>query len=175
MSGGLVGEFLMPADLVGAARRLHANGFRVYDAFTPAPVPELDALLPGRRGAAVAAIMAGAGVFGAVAAGLLQYYAAAIDYPINVGGRPLDSWPAFVPSAWEICALFTVYAGFFAFLLYSRLPRLFHPIFAVPDFARASQDRFFLCVDARDERFDAQRVRLIFERFRVVRISEVAE
>jgi len=175
MSGGLVGEFLSPADLVGAARRLHAGGFRVYDAFTPAPIRELDALLPGRRGSAVAAIMAAAGLFGAVAAGLVQYYAAAIDYPINVGGRPLDSWPAFVPSAWEICALFTVYAGFFAFLLYARLPRLFHPIFAVPDFARASQDRFFLCVDARDERFDAERVRLIFERFRAVRVSEVAE
>jgi hypothetical protein len=175
MSGGLIAEFCLPADLVGAARRLHANGFRVYDAFTPAPLRELDALLPGRRGTAAAAIMAAAGLFGAVAAWLLQYYAAAIDYPLDVGGRPLDSWPAFVPSAWEICALFTVYAGFLAFLLSSRLPRLFHPIFAVPDFARASQDRFFLCVDARDERFDAERVRFIFERYRAVRISEVAE
>lgn len=175
MTAGLIGEFLKPEDLAGAARRLRANGFHAFDTFTPVPVPELDAILPKRRAVRIAAIMAAGGVFGLGGAFFLQWYAAAVSFPVNVGGRPLDSWPAFVPSAWEICALFTVYAGVLALFILCRLPRLSHPVFSVPGFERASQDRFFLSVDARDERFDADRIRFIFERYRAVRVAEVPE
>ncbi len=117
--------------------------------------------------------MAAAGIVGAGSMWFLQYYGAAINYPINVGGRPHDSWAAFVPSAWEICALVTIYAGFVAFLAACRLPRPYHPVFAVPNFARGSQDRFFLSLEVEDDRANVERARQILTNDGAVNITEM--
>ncbi|HXS27153.1 MAG TPA: DUF3341 domain-containing protein [Steroidobacteraceae bacterium] len=171
---GLVGEFRTPEEAAAVARELRDAGLTRWDIYGPAPLEEIEHAVPTRRGVAVTLVMFAAAIAGACWGYFIQYWDAVIDFPINVGGRPLDGWPGFVPSAWEICALFTVYFGFFAFLAASRLPRLHHPIFAVPRFDRATQDRFFVGVEAIDERYDAARVREIFARHGVVEASEIA-
>jgi hypothetical protein len=172
---GLIAEFAAPEAALAAARRLYLNGFRRIDAYTPFPVAGLDeAMRPGRRPLLPLLMFAG-GVIGAVFAYFIEYWAAVINYPLNVGGRPLNSWPAFTVSAFEAMLLLAIAAGFFGLLLFCRLPRLAHPIFAAPDFDRASQDRFFLCVEAGDPRFDAERVRWLFEHLGAVRVSEVGQ
>ena len=172
---GTIAEFRSSADVIGAARRLKSNGFTHWDVYGPAPIEEIDALVPTRRGLYVTLVMAAAAVAGACLGYFIQYWDAVISYPINVGGRPYNSWPGFVPVAWEVCALFTVYFGFFAFALFCRLSRLYHPIFAAPGFERASQDRFFVCVEATDQRYEGERLRWIFERYNALRVSEIAQ
>src|SRR6185437_9997948 len=168
---GMMAEFTSPEAVVEAARRLYVNGFRRMDAFTPAPVEGLDeALHPGRLPVLPIVIFFG-GILGAVAGFFIQYWAEVINYPINVGGRPYNSWPSFGVATFEITVLFAVAAGFFGLFLFCRLPRLCHPVFNAPDFDRASQDRYFLCVEARDPRFDADRLRELFQHYGAVRIS----
>jgi hypothetical protein len=170
---GIMGEFTSPEPVMAAARRLRLNGFRRMEAYTPFPVEGLDEVLRSRRVPWLPLIVFAAAVAGAVAGYGLQYYAAAIDYPINVGGRPLNSWPAFGVSAFEIMLLSGLSAAFFAFLLFCGLPQLCHPVFDAPEFDRATQDRFFLCVEASDPWYDAARVRWILEQYGAARISEV--
>jgi len=170
---GIVGEFSTPLGAVTAARQLHDSGFRQIEAHTPYPVEELDEVVHSGHGAWLGiATLAGA-LFGAVAGTFVQYWAAVIDYPVNIGGRPYDSWPAFTVSSFEVTLLFAVAAGFVAFLAGSRLPLLYHPVFVAANFARASQDRFFLAVEARDPRFDAGSIREIFRRHGALSIDEV--
>jgi MFS family permease len=171
---GMVAEFLTSADVIAAARRLKSNGFTEWDVYGPAPIAEIEEVVPTRRGLYITIIMVVAAVGGAVLGYFIQYWAHAINYPLNVGGRPYNGWPGFVPVAWEVCALFTVYAGFFAFVVLCRLPRLYHPIFSAPSFDRASQDRFVLCVEASDPHYQADRLRWLFERYGAVRVDEVA-
>lgn len=172
---GLIGEFRTTDEAAAVARELREAGLARWDIYGPAPLEDIVRAAPTRRGVVISVIMFAAAIAGACWGYFIQYWDAVIDFPINVGGRPLNGWPGFVPSAWEICALFTVYFGFFAFLAASRLPRLHHPIFAAPRFDRATQDRFFVCVETEDERFDAARVREIFGRHGVVETSEVAD
>lgn len=170
---GIVGQFPTSHELVAAARELREAGLRHIDAYTPYPVEELHSVLQTPRSAAVMlATLAGA-LFGAVSSMFVQYWAAAIDYPLNIGGRPLNSWPAFTVSSFEVTLLFAIAGGFIAFLAASGLPRLYHPVFAAADFERASQDRFFLAVEARDPYFDPARVRAILERHGAAPIDEV--
>lgn len=170
---GVLAEFAGPAELVAAARRLSLNGFRRIDAFTPYPVEDLDEFLPSRGRAALPALIFAGGVIGAALGYFIQYWAEAVAYPLNVGGRPLDSWPAFTVSAFEAMVLFALTAGFLGLLLFCGLPRLWHPLFAAEDFPRASQDGFFLCVGASDPRFDRARVQWILEQYGARRISVV--
>ena len=115
-----------------------------------------------------------AGGVGGFALGyLMQWFGAAIDYPVNVGGRPLHSAPAFVPIAFEIMVLTGVVATVFGALILGGLFRLAHPVEAAPGFERASQDRFFLCVEAADPRFDAERLRWVLAQYEPRRITEV--
>jgi MFS family permease len=170
---GLVGEFVEPDAAVAMARQLREDGFRSFDVYSPVPLEEMTELLPRRRRTALALIMFAGALGGLVLGFVMQYVIAVVGYPLNIGGRPLNSWPAFIPSAWEICALFVVYIGFLAFLAYCRLPQLYHPIFNAPRFERASQDRTFVCVEAQDPRFDADRVAAIFRKHRAARVAEV--
>lgn len=171
---GLVGEFHSPQDVVGVAQALHNAGFSHWDVYGPAPIEEIDQLVRTRRGFYITIVMVAAAIVGACLGYFIQYWDAVTSYPINVGGRPYNSWPGFVPTAWEICALFTVYFGFFAFLLFCRLTRLYHPLFAVPGFERATQDRFFVCVEASDQRYEERRIRDLFAHHRALEIAEVA-
>jgi hypothetical protein len=154
---GLAAEFTAEAALVRAAARMHEAGLRSVEAYTPYPIEALDAYLPRPRGLLPVLVFA-AGILGLAGGFLVQWYGAAVSYPINIGGRPPASWPAFIPIAFEIAVLCAVAAGFFGFFLLAGLPAPYQPIQALPGFERASQDRFFLVVDDADPRFAADDV-----------------
>jgi hypothetical protein len=170
---GTIGEFAAREHVIGAAVALMGHGLTRWDVYGPAPIEEIIAIVPTRRGRYITVIMVAAALFGAGFGYFIQYWDAVINYPINVGGRPLNGWPGFIPSAWEICALFTVWFGLFAFLLFCRLSRLYHPIFTAPGFERASQDRFFICVEAADRRYRTERIRSIFGHHHALRVAEI--
>lgn len=170
----LIAEFRTAREVGAAARELRERGFRRWDLYGPAPIDELIELVPTRRGRRLTALMVAAAIAGALIGYFMQYWSA-LAYPINVGGRPYNGWPGFVPSAWEVCALFVVYAGFFGFFVACRLPRLADPLFAVPGFERASQDHFFICMEPVDARPVAEGLRALFERHGAVRVTEVRE
>jgi hypothetical protein len=159
---GLLAEFNNPDDLVTATRRARAAGYRKMDAYTPFPVEELtEALELGRTW--VPTIVLIGGIVGAALGYSLQYYIAVIDYPVNIGGRPLHSWPAFIPVTFETTVLV---AGLFAvlgMLALNGLPMPYHPVFNVPAFSLASHDRFFLCIEAGDPKFNLEETRRLIE------------
>jgi Protein of unknown function (DUF3341) len=171
---GVVGEFPHAGATLEAARALRESGFERWDVYSPVPLEGLDDLMPSRRRVYLTAVMAGAALIGACFGYFIQWENTVIAYPINVAGHPYNGWPGFIPSAWEVCALFVVHAGFFAFLRNCRLPRLHHPVFATPDFRRASQDRFFICVEAQDRRYDAPKLRELFGKHGAVNTTEIA-
>lgn len=170
---GLVGEFESAEQVIAAVTALRSEGFLNWEIYGPAPIDEIDREVPTRRGTMITAIMVLAAVIGACVGYFVQYWTAVLDYPLNVGGRPYNGWPGFVPSAWEICAVFTVYFGFFAFFVSCGLSRLYHPIFATPDFERASQDRFFIGIEAADRGYDAARLRSLLARQGAIQVSEI--
>jgi hypothetical protein len=150
---GLMAEFADPERVVEAARRAYAQGYRRMDAYTPFPVEDLAAAL-GRRPTAVPLIVALGGTCGALGGYAMQWYAMAVSYPINVGGRPFHSWPTYIPITFELTVLCAALSAIIGMLALNRLPQPHHPVFNVPDFARATTDRFFLCIEAGDPRFD---------------------
>lgn len=155
---GLVVEFEKPEDVLQATRRAWEAGYREMDAYTPYPVEGLAAALGMRQTRLPSMVFIG-GLVGAGVGFLMQYYTMAIDYPLNVGGRPLNSWPAFIVIAFELLVLVAALSAFLGMLLLNGLPRPNHPIFNAQGFARASQDRFFLCIEASDPRFDVRETR----------------
>ncbi len=170
---GIIGIFATPEAVTAAARQFRTLGFRALEAYTPYSVDGLDeAVRPGRRAWLPVVIFAGA-IVGALIGYLLQYWDEAVSYPINVGGRPYNSWPAFIVSTFELTVLCAITAGFFGLLLGCRLPRLYHPIFAAAGFERASEDRFVLCVGASDPSFEPGQVRRLLERHGAERVEEV--
>jgi hypothetical protein len=161
---GLAAEFTTEAPLVSAAGWLHKAGLRKVEAYTPYPVAALDELLP-RPVNFLPVLVFAAGILGLAGGFLLQWFGAAVSYPLDIGGRSPASWPAFIPIAFEIAVLCAVSAGFFGFFAAARLPKPYQPIAALPDFERASQDRFFLVVDKADPRFAAADVARILGEF----------
>jgi hypothetical protein len=169
---GLVAEFADDKALVDAARRARAAGYRNVDAYAPFSVDGLSDAL-GFRTDRVALITLLGGLVGGVGGYFLQWYSAVIDYPINSGGRPLHSWPAFIPATFEMTVLGAALAAFFGMLILNGLPRLIHPIFNAPEFDLASRNRFFLCIEARDPRYEAGETRAFLEGLAPIRIAEV--
>lgn len=155
---GIMAEFDTPTALVAAMRRAHEDGYRDMDAYTPFPIEELDELVRTRKTALPMLVLAG-GLVGCALGYGLQYYAAVLAYPLNVGGRPLHSWPAFIPPTFEMTVLVAALAAVLGMLGLNGLPQPYHPVFNVPSFALASRDRFFLCIEATDPRFDRIRTR----------------
>src|SRR5438270_8538133 len=151
---GLVAEFDDPTIFVEAAKRIRKEGYRRFEAYSPYPIKDLFKIVPGHN--PVPAIVFLAGLVGAATAWSMQYYIAAIDYPINVGGRPLYSWPAFVPILFELTVLLAAFGAFFGTLFLCGFPRLHFPLFNLSEFIRVSSDRFFLCVESRDPIFNPQ-------------------
>jgi hypothetical protein len=162
---GLAFEFTDEAGIAAAAGRLRGQGLARIDAFTPYPVAALDPVLP-RPMVALPVIVFCAGCIGLAVGFGMQWYGAAVGYPLNIGGRPLASWPAFIPIAFEITVLCAVFGAFFGFLALARLPRPYQPVTVIPGFARATQDRFFLLVDETDAQFDAAKVQAMVAEFR---------
>ncbi|MFO1498548.1 MAG: DUF3341 domain-containing protein [Verrucomicrobiota bacterium] len=150
---GLLAEFEQQDQLLNAARRAHAAGYRRMDAYSPFHIPGLVQALGLKRSRVARPFLAG-GIGGALGGYGLLWYAMAVDWPMNVGGRPLHSWPLFIPITFEMAILASALAGFVATLVGSRFPMLYHPVFNVSQFSRASRDGFFLCIEASDPRFD---------------------
>lgn len=169
---GLLAEFENPNDLLVAARQAHEAGYRRMDAYTPFPVEGLAEALGFHRTRLPLLVLLG-GLIGCAGGYLLQYYLSAIEYPLNVGGRPLNSWPAFVPVTFELTILVAALAAVFGLLALNGLPMPYHPVFNVPRFALATRDRFFLCIEASDEKFDRETTRYFLERLAPRVVSEV--
>ncbi len=153
---GIMAEFDSPAALLDAVERARAAGYRDLEAFSPLAIDGLAEKLGAPAPRVPLAALLG-GVLGGTGAYFMQWYSAFVDYPINSGGRPLDSWPSFIPATFELTILGAATATFAAFLFMSGLPRLNHPIFNAPRFDLASRSRFFLCVTAQSEGFDADK------------------
>jgi len=170
---GLVGSFASAEAATEAARQLRSVGLREIEAYTPYPVEGLAELLHPDRRIWLPLVIALGALFGAVWGYFIQYWGEALNYPINVGGRPYNSWPAFIVGDFEFTVLCAMAAGFFGLLAFCRLPRLYHPIFAATEFERASVDRYLLCVEARDPSFEPRRIRRILERHGAERVAEV--
>jgi hypothetical protein len=169
---GLIAEFEHADDLVAAARRTRAEGYRRIDAYTPFPVEELSEAL-GFRDVWVPIIMLTGGIFGALGGFGLLYYCMVLSYPLNVGGQPLYGWPTYVPITFECTVLLASLSGVLGMFLLNRLPEPYHPVFDAPDFDKATSSRFFLCIEARDSHFDRQATREFMETFGASRVSEI--
>jgi hypothetical protein len=155
---GLMAEFLQPEQVLRAARAAFAQGYRQMDAYSPMPVAGLAEALGFRRNRLPLVVLLG-GIFGGVTGLFMQWFSAVVHYPIIVGGRPLASWPSFIPITFELTVLCAAFAAVLGMLGLNGLPRPHHPVFNAPNFALASRSRFFLCIQANDPRFDLERTR----------------
>lgn len=170
---GLLAEFADVSSLVRAVHKARDAGYRKVDAFTPFPVEELSEALEAHDRRLPLLVLLG-GIAGGIAGYLLQYWSATIAYPINIGGRPLHSWPAFIPVTFECTILGAALMAVLGMLALNGLPKPYHPVFNVPRFALSSRDRFFLCIQAQDPRFDPRSTREFLERLEPFEVSEVA-
>lgn len=169
---GLMAEFIEHEQLLDATRRAYEEGYRRMDAYSPFPVEGLAEAL-GREYTSVPLITLVGGMVGGLGGYFMEWYSMARLYPLNVGGRPLHSWPNFIPVTFELTVLIASLSAFLAVFVLNRLPRLNHPVFNVPEFERASIDRFFLCIEADDPKFDLERTRKFLDEFRPASVSEV--
>jgi hypothetical protein len=150
---GVMAEFETAQQILDATRAAWQRGYREMDAYTPYPVEGLATEL-GETTSRVPFVILVSGIVGAGIGFFMQYWSMAVAYPLNVGGRPYNSWPVFVPIMFEVMVLIASFAAIFSMLYLNGLPQPHHPVFNVPRFAHASQDRFFLCIEATDPLFD---------------------
>jgi hypothetical protein len=154
----LMAEFHTPGAVVAAARAARAAGYRRLDAYSPHPIEELAEALHFHHSHLPLIVLAG-GVVGALVGYGLQYWASVIEYPMNVGGRPFHSWPAFIVPTFETTILFAALSAVLGMLALNGLPEPYHPVFNVPSFALASRDRYFLAIESADAQFDEAETR----------------
>lgn len=169
---GLLAEFLTPEAVVEAARQAREAGYRQMEAYSPFPVDGLAEALGFHRNRVPLLVLIG-GLSGALIAFLMQWYSAVIHYPINIGGRPYNTWPMFVVIMFELTILGGALCAVLGMLGLNGLPRPYNPIFNAPGFSAASSDRFFLCIEAADPQFDRDQTRRFLERLNPKEISEV--
>ena len=169
---GLLAEFDDATALTEAARRTYAEGYRKTDAYSPFPIePVWEAL--GVHDRPVSMFVLCGGIVGMIAGFGLCYWVSTIAYPLNVGGRPLNSWPAFIPITFETTILCAALATVLGMLGLNGLPMPYHPVFNVPSFVLASRDRFFICIEAADAKFDPDVTRRFLETLKPRAIAEV--
>ncbi len=169
---GLMAEFDTAGQLLRATRRAYAEGYRAMDAYAPFPVEGLSDAL-GFRPKAVPLIGLFGGMLGAATGYGMQYYIHVISLPINVGGRPLNSWPSFIPPTFELGVLFSALGLFFGLFILNGHPEPYHPVFNVEAFARASRDRFFLAIEASDPHFNIDSTRAFMVGLGAREVSDV--
>jgi hypothetical protein len=168
---GVVAEFAHLDSLIEAVKATRAAGYTRFEAYTPFPSEDLTHAI-GYRGSPLPLLIFLGGLLGGIAGYALQYYCSVIQYPLNVGGRPLHSWPAFIPVTFECTILGAALTAIFGMLALNGLPAPYHPLFHMPRFSHASRDLFFLCLQARDPLFETERAK---EFLRTLEPSDVQE
>jgi len=171
---GLLAEFDDPNTLVIATRLAREAGYRRMDAYSPFPIEELHEALGAHHTRLPLLVLIG-GICGCLGGYGLQYWVSAVAYPVNVGGRPFHSWPAFIPVTFECTILLAALSAVLGMLALNGLPQPYHPVFNVPRFALASRNRFFLCIEARDPKFNLEQTRRFLETLKPREVSTVAD
>ncbi len=170
---GVIAEFDNPTALVNAARAAREKGYRRLDAYSPFPIEELNDALDLHKNWLPLIVLLGA-ILGGLTGFFMQYYITVIDFPINIGGRPLNSWPAYIVITFELTILFAAISAVLGLLALCGLPMPYHPVFNVPRFALASRNRFFLAIEARDPLYDHDETCKFLEGLEANEVSEVA-
>lgn len=171
---GLMAEFRTGDALLEATRCARDDGYRELEAYAPYPIEGIAEAVGFKRNRVPLMTLLG-GFAGGIGGYLLQWYSAVVDYPINVGGRPLHSWPSFIVPTFELTILGAALAAVFGMLAANGLPRLYHPVFNAPDFEQVTRNRFFLCLPARDPHFDAKRSKAFLQGLQPLSVAEVPE
>ncbi|MBK6749910.1 MAG: DUF3341 domain-containing protein [Pyrinomonadaceae bacterium] len=171
---GIMAEFDTATELVDAAREARDAGYTKTDAFSPFPLHEIDEALGIKRSILPYLIFAG-GLTGLLSGLGLVYFVHVFDYPIIVGGRPHFSLPAFIPPMYELTILFSAAVAVFGMLFLNGLPAPYHPVFNVPRFALATREKFFLIIEAKDEKYDYEKTRSFMESLKAQEVFDVPE
>ena len=172
---GVMAEFRTPEALVAATHAAKHAGYSKMDAYTPFPIEEvIEEVAPGDTG--VPRLVLIAGIIGALSGFAIQYIGNIIDYPMNIGGRPLDitNWPSMIPITFELGILLASFTAAISMVVLNGLPMPYHPVFNVPRFERASQDAFFLCIEATDPLFDRAQTSAFLRTLGPSQVTEVA-
>jgi hypothetical protein len=171
---GVMAEFDDPVSLVTAATRAREAGYVSMDAYSPFPIEELHEAMGSHHTRLPLIVLIG-GIAGCVGGYALEYWSSVIAYPLNIGGKPLHSWPAFIPVTFECTILVAALSAVLGMLALNGLPQPYHPVFNVPRFALASRNRFFLCIEAKDPKFDVERTRQFLETLEPREVTTVAD
>ena len=171
---GLMAEFDNPTSLVAATQRAHDAGYRRMDAYSPFPIEELHEALGARHTRLPLLVLLG-GLCGCIGGYALEYWSSVIAYPLNIGGKPLHSWPAFIPVTFETTILVAALTCVLGMLALNGLPQPYHPVYNVPRFALASRNRFFLCIESTDPKFDVEATRRFLETLEPREVTTVAD
>lgn len=169
---GILAEFDSSTDLVYAAKAAYAAGYRKMDAYSPFPIEEASDAIGFHKSRVPLIVLLG-GLLGGLSGFGLQYWINVISYPLNIGGKPYDSWPAFIVPTFEMTILFAGLSGVFGMFALNGLPMPYHPLFNVDRFSAVTRDKFFLCVEAADPKFDVVDTQRFMESLKPLSISEV--
>lgn len=165
-------EFADPKSLISAARSAYEHGYRRLDAYTPFPIEELSEAIGFHRNHLPLIVLIG-GILGFLGGLGLQYYVSVIAYPLNVGGKPFWSWPSFIPVTFECTILVAAFAAVLGMLGLNGLPEPYHPVFNLKRFALATRDRFFLCIESQDPKFDRDKTWRFLDGLQPREVSEI--
>jgi hypothetical protein len=169
---GVMAEFGSPGALVEAAKAAREQGYRKMDAYSPFPIEELNDVLHLHKNK-LSLIVLICGILGGISGYLLQYYVTVMYFPINIAGRPLHSWPSYIVITFEVTILFAALSTVLGLMALCGLPMPYHPVFNVKRFAMASENRFFLCIEADDPKFDREKTAGFLEKLEPKEVSEV--
>ena len=169
---GVIAEFADAQSLLDAATAAREHGYKEVDAFSPFPIHGL-AEAVGFHKTRLSTIVLTMGLIGGIGGFFMQWYANVVSYPLNIGGKPYNSWPAFIPITFECAILLAAFGAVFGMLALNGLPMPYHPVFNVPRFDQASRDKFFLVIQARDPKFQLDEVRDFFDRLNPREIVDV--
>jgi hypothetical protein len=169
---GVMGEFATPSDLVTAIEQVKSKGYTKVDAYTPFPIEEAWEAL-GHHKSPVPLIVLIGGIVGGLSGFFLQYWVSVIEYPLNIGGRPFNSWPSFIPVTFECTILGAVLSAVAGVFILNGLPEPYHPVFNVERFAFASRNRYFICIEAVDPQFNRDQVHQLLLDLNAVEATDV--